>query len=80
MGTLDRAGTVDGDGGGDNFEFKIVNADGGADEINYRVYGTHFMEVDGFDRDAVKFSLGLSHPQKHGEGGVANRWKEFRFF
>lgn len=57
-----------------------MDADGGADEINDRVHGTHFMEVDGFDRNAVKLGLGLSHSQKHGEGGVANRWKELRFF
>jgi len=80
MGTLDRAGTVDGDGGGDIFEFEVVDADGGADKIDDGVHGTHFMEVDSFDRDAVKLGLGLSHSQKHGERGVANRWKEFRFF
>jgi len=38
------------------------------------------MEVDGFDRNAVKLGLGLGHSQKHGEGGVSNSWKEFRFF
>ena len=58
----------------------MVYAYGGADEINDGVYGTHFMEMDGFDRNAVKFGLGLIHSQKHGEGGVTNRWKELRFF
>ena len=77
---LDGSGAVDGDGGGDVFEFEVVDADGGADEINDGVHGTHFMEVDSFDRNAVEFSLGLGHPQKHGEGRVANSWKELRFF
>jgi len=57
-----------------------VDADGGADKIDDGVHGTHFMEVDSFDRDPVKIGFGLSHPQKHGEGGVANSWKELRFF
>jgi hypothetical protein len=74
---LDCAGTVDGDGGGDVFEFEVVNADGGADKIDDGVYSTHFMEMDGFDRNAVKLGLGLGHSQKHGEGGLSNRWKEF---
>ena len=79
MGALDGAGAVDGDGGGDVFEFEVVDADSGADKIDDGVHGTHFVEVDGFDRNAVKLGLGLGHSQKHGEGGVTNSWKEFRF-
>jgi len=78
--TLDRAGAVNGDGGGNVFEFEVVDADGGADKIDDGVYGTHFVEVDGFNRNAVELGLGLSHSQKHGEGRVANSWKELRFF
>ncbi len=56
-----------------------MDADGGADKIDDGVYGTHFMEVDGFDRNAVKLGLGLGHSQKHGEGRVADLGIEFRF-
>lgn len=57
-----------------------MDADGGADKIDDGVHGTHFMEVDSFDRNPMKFGLRFGHSQKHGEGGVANRWKELRFF
>jgi len=50
----------------------VVDADGGADKIDDGVHGTYFMEVDSFDRDAVKLSLGLSDSQKHGESRVAS--------
>ena len=61
-------------------EIEVVDADGGADKIDDGVHGTHFVEVDGFDGNAVELGFGLGHAMKHGEGGVTNWGKKFGIF
>ncbi len=80
VGALDRAGPFHGNGGGDLTDPEVMDAGGGADEIDDRVDGAHLVEVDGFDRDAVKLGFGPGNALKHGEGGVAHLRGEFGFF
>jgi hypothetical protein len=49
-----------------------MDAGRGADEVDNRVDGTDLVEVDGFDRHAMKLGFGLGHALEHAEGGVAN--------
>ena len=71
MGALDGARAVDRDGGGDLRYLEVVDACGGANEVDNRVDGTDFVEVDGFDRHAMKFGFGLGHALEHAERRVA---------
>ena len=80
MGALDGPGAVDRDGGGDLPHFEVVDAGGGADEIDDRVDGAHLVEVDSLNRHAMKLGLGLGDAMEHGEGGVAHLRGELGFF
>ena len=72
MGALNGAGSLHGRGGGDFADPEVMDAGGGADEIDDRVDGADLVEVDGFDRDAMEFGFGLGDALEHGEGGIAD--------
>jgi len=57
-----------------------MDAGGGADEIDDGVHGTHLVEVDRLNGDAVKLGFGLGDPLEHAMGGVAHLRGEFGFF
>ena len=79
MGALDGARAVDRDGGGDLRYLEVVDACGGANEVDNRVNGTDLVEVDGFDRHAMKFGFGLGHALEHAKSRGANLRGQFGF-
>ncbi len=79
MGALNGAGAVHGNRSGDLRHLEVVDAGGGADEIDNRIDRADLVEVDGFDGDAMQFGFGFRDALKHGEGGVANLRGQLRF-
>ena len=79
MGALNGAGAVHGNRSGDLSHLEVVDAGGGADEVNDGIDRADLVKVNGFNRNTVEFGFGLGNALEHGEGGVADRGGELGF-
>ena len=52
----------------DLFDFQLLDADAGKDDVGDGIERTDFMESDGFRGNAVDFSLGHGNALEDGEG------------
>jgi hypothetical protein len=68
MGAMDPAGSLN-DGSGEHTRSpEKFEANAPADDVDDRIYGTHFVEMDLFGRKAVDFSFGDGNTMKNGNG------------
>ena len=79
VGTLDRACSVDRNGGGDVGKAKVMEADGSHDDIHDRIDCTDLVKMYFVDQFSVKTGLGFGDAVKDFEGGLFDGGGEVRF-
>jgi hypothetical protein len=70
VGTLDRACSVDRNGGGEVGKAKVMEADGSYDDIHDRIDRTDLVKMDFVDQFSVKTGLGFGDAVKDLEGSL----------
>jgi len=79
VGTLDRACSVDRNGGGDVGKAKVMEADGSHDDIDDRIDCTDLVEMNFVDQFSVETGLGFSNTVKDFKSGLFDGGGEVRF-